>query len=249
MLVFAAACSVPQDKKSPALPITAGAPTLTPSVFKNEQQNALHAYAQQTPVLSVGEQNIVSLEAHKLLAHNEQQATQIAHDLHFAEGEEDPSNMCGPLALYILRQAGIVPPSTSPHSFWLLDPPKDRDVINKIFPKDQFNDFIVHESINKFDFSKFPLRVGDFVFLYAGKNGTFQHMLVVTRVDEVGRAYSVTNYDVAPKSFVIQEVMLYDPTQPGVGKFYDWTNYQYDRLGLTGFGGFEVWRRISPIVQ
>jgi hypothetical protein len=156
--------------------------------------------------------------------------------------------MCGPLALSILREAGIVSPAVNPHSFWLLNPRVDRKVISQVFPVAEFSDSFFQTPINHFDFQEFPLRVGDFLYLYAGKGGTFEHMLVVTRVDESGRVFSVTNYDVAPKSFVIQEALLYDPSQPGTGKFYDWTNYKNEKIGLTGFGGFEVWRRKTPIV-
>jgi hypothetical protein len=116
-------------------------------------------------------------------------------------------------------------------------------VINKVFPPEEFSDRRFNQPINQFDFTKFPLQAGDFLYLYAGRSGTFEHMLTVTRVDDQGRAYSVTNYDVAPESFVIEEVLLYDPNQPGTGKFYDWTNHKNEKLGLTGFGGFELWRR------
>jgi len=36
--------------------------------------------------------------------------------------------------------------------------------------------------------------------------------------------------------------MLYDPAQPGKGLFYDWTNHENWKLGLTGFDGFDLWR-------
>jgi hypothetical protein len=210
-------------------PGVADAPTREPAQLTNQQQDAINQAAQ------------------KLLAENEQQAIQIAHELHFAEGEEDPSNMCGPLALFILREAGIVSPTVNPHSFWLLNPRINRKIIAQVFPENEFIDRRVETPLNQFNFQEFPLRVGDFLYLYAGKGGSFEHMLVVTRVDETGRAFSVTNYAVAPKSFVIQEVLLYDPAQPGTGKFYDWTNRKNEKLGLTGLGGFEVWRRKTPI--
>jgi hypothetical protein len=71
-------------------------------------------------------------------------------------------------------------------------------------------------------------------------------MLVVTRVDKFGRAYSVTNH-ATPEGFVIDEVMLYDPGNPGFGKFSEWTNRQNNKLGTTGFGGFELWRLTQPV--
>lgn len=197
----------------------------------------------ETTILTQTQQDAIDQKAQDLLAANEAEAVQISHKLHFEGGEEDPSNMCGPLALFILREAGIVSPNVNLHWFWLLNPRLDRAAINKVFPPDEFSDRRFTQPINQFDFTKFPLQAGDFLYLYAGRNGTFEHMLTVTRVDDQGRAYSITNYDIAPKSFVIQEVMLYDPTQPGTGKFYDWTNHKNEKLGLTGFGGFELWRR------
>ena len=72
-------------------------------------------------------------------------------------------------------------------------------------------------------------------------------MLTVTRVDGAGRAYTVTNLHTDSYHFAIREVVLYDPTQPGVGQFYEWTKSANYRLGQTGFGGFEIWRRMAPL--
>jgi hypothetical protein len=41
--------------------------------------------------------------------------------------------------------------------------------------------------------------------------------------------------------------MLYDPHQPGAGKFYEWTDPSNIHLGLTGRGGFRLWRRLEPL--
>jgi hypothetical protein len=62
---------------------------------------------------------------------------------------------------------------------------------------------------------------GDFVYIYSGTQGNFEHMLVVNRVDYQGRAYSVTNYN-TEKGFIIDEVLLYDPNDPTVGIFEQW---------------------------
>ena len=37
-------------------------------------------------------------------------------------GYGDPTNICGPLAIAILRDAGLIAPQTKPHDFWLLNP-------------------------------------------------------------------------------------------------------------------------------
>jgi hypothetical protein len=66
-------------------------------------------------------------------------------------------------------------------------------------------------------------------------------MLVVTRVDSQGRAYSVTNYN-TEQGFVINEALLYDPADSNAGLFSQWTEKQFQKLGSTGYAGFEVWR-------
>lgn len=66
-------------------------------------------------------------------------------------------------------------------------------------------------------------------------------MLVVTRVDSLGRAYSVTNYN-TEQGFIIDEALLYDPADSNAGLFSQWTEKQFAKLGSTGFAGYEVWR-------
>ena len=163
----------------------------------------------------------------------------------------DPSNMCGPLAIAQLRDAGLLSRYIEPHDFWLMRPDLNAETIRKTFPEDRFEHFLFKQPINEFDFKKFPLKAGDFLYLYSGDNGTFEHIITVTRVDEDGRAYTVTNLNTQPYPnyyYVIREVMLYDPAQPGVGQFYDWTNESKNSwIGLTGYGGFELWRFKTPV--
>ena len=186
----------------------------------------------------------------KFLAPTDDDAVKVAQSLGFVQGG-DPSNMCGPLAIKILSDAGFISADVDLKSFWLLDPRQgpQRAILDGVFPPSEYQDYHFDQPINSFDFKKFPLETGDFLYLYAGANG-FEHMLTVTRVDADGRAYSVTNYvtdQVYFPHFAIQEVMLYDPAQPGVGKFYEWTDKKNYALGLTGLGGFEVWRRTVPL--
>jgi hypothetical protein len=160
-----------------------------------------------------------------------------------------PSNMCGPLAIAILRDAGLFSRLTDLNDFWLLHPDTNAATIAKTFPPGKFEHFRYATPVNKFDFSAFPLKTGDVLYLYAGLNGTFEHILTVTRVDETGRAYTVTNLNTQPGDgyYIIQEVMLYDPAQPGVGQFYEWTDRKNLWIGMTGFGGFDLWRFSAPV--
>jgi hypothetical protein len=184
--------------------------------------------------------------AYLALTHTE--AVTVARSLRFLVDHGHPSNMCGPLALAILRDAGLVDRSVILHDFWLLDPsePSDIRLLEETFPPHRYLWHDVLESVATFDFNAFPLQAGDLLYLLAGPGGTFEHIIVVTRVDETGRAFSVTNVNTTA-GFIIDEVMLYDPHRPGAGKFHEWTDPNNIHLGLTGRGGFRLWRRVEPL--
>jgi hypothetical protein len=186
--------------------------------------------------------------AYIALTHAE--AISVARSLRFLVDHGHPSNMCGPLALAILRDAGLVDQSVILHDFWLLDPsePSDIRLLKETFPPHRYLWHDALESTATFDFDAFPLQAGDLLYLLAGPGGTFEHIVVVTRVDETGRAFSVTNVNTT-EGFIIDEVMLYDPHRPGVGKFHEWTDPNYIHLGLTGRGGFRLWRRVKPLSE
>ncbi len=155
-----------------------------------------------------------------------------------------PSNMCGPLSLAILRGAGLVPPQTPLSRFWLLNPRTDWSTIRKVLPPERFCHTRFTQPLDKVDFRAFPLQPGDLLYLYAGPGDTFEHILVVSRVDAAGRVYAVTNLNLKARGYyVVREVMLYDPQHPGEGQFYQWTDRKYAAtIGVTGRGGFELWR-------
>ncbi len=185
----------------------------------------------------------------KYIASTEDEAMEVARGLNFVGRKyEDPSNMCGPLAFALLRDAGVIDKYINLHDVWLLNPEGDQQLLEDIFPRDKFEWFSFREQINKFDFEAFPLKTGDLLFLYAGHSGSFQHVLTVTRVDEEGRAYSVTNVNTV-EGYIIEENLLYDPAEPSAGLFYRWTNRSFLMLGRTGFGGFDLWRPKSEFPQ
>jgi hypothetical protein len=163
------------------------------------------------------------------------------------KGYGSPTLICGPLSISILSTSGLLQSGLIPYKFWLLNPNDGpgRQVLNIAFPSSQYSDTRLRTRIDEIDWKSHPLMPGDFVYLYAGPGGNFEHMLVVNRVDSAGRAYSVTNYNPGD-GFVIQEVMLYDPADPGVGMFHEWTKRQYQITGSTGYDGLEVWRLIAP---
>ena len=159
-------------------------------------------------------------------------------------GYGDASNICGPLAIAILRDAGLLKPETDPHDFWLLNPYASVDArrLSETFPFEFYMYTKTLTPLNKMDWRTSPLVPGDFLFIWHGSGGNFDHMLVVSRVDNAGRAYAVTNYG-TQQGYVIAEAMLYDPNDATVGLFHLWTQERNAVLGSTGFGGFELWRR------
>ncbi len=163
-------------------------------------------------------------------------------------GYGDPDNICGPLAIAIMQGAGLLNNSgIVPHDFWLLNPlaTGDQKLLQQAFPSSRYLHIKFSTPLNKTNWHDFPLLPGDFLFIWHGSGGNFDHMLVVTRVDSNMNTYSVTNFG-TPQGFVIAETMLYNPTDPKAGIFHTWTQERDAILGSTGFGGFELWRPISP---
>lgn len=165
-------------------------------------------------------------------------ANEVAREIGFIDGiNESASNACGPLSIAILKAADLLPESASVHDVWLLNLRLDYSLTNVLyeeyFPPQDYDYVWVEQSIRDYDFAANPLKPGDWLFLFTAGNG-FDHMLTVTRVDENGAAYSVTNID-RGEDFIIAEEMLYDPNQEGEGLFYELTDPEKRlRLGLTG---------------
>jgi len=194
-----------------------------------------------TPDPAQTQLDLLYTSSQKYLADTEEKSWLVAGSLGYAPLGGYPSNMCGPLAISILKDAGIVREQTALHDFWLLNPSEDIELLQSTFPTDRFEWIHIPMPIDQIDYNTVPLRAGDLVYIYSGTNGDFSHVLAVTRVDSDGKSYSVTN-NYTENGFVIQEYLLYDPADPGTGIFYDWTNPANRELGLTGFGGMDIWR-------
>ncbi len=194
---------------------------MPPPIWQARLQAAARAYIADTPA----------------------KAQRLARRLRFTRFPS-PSNMCGPLTLAILRTAGLVPPTTPLRAFWLLNPRLEEHVIRRVLPPTRFCHSHFSQPLDQFDFRAFPLAPGDVLYLYAGRWDTFEHVLVVDRVDEQGRAYAVTNLNLAAEGvYVVREVLLYDPQRPGIGQISVWTDREHAAdIGVTGHGGFDLWR-------
>ena len=203
-------------------------------------------YLSQVGPLDLRDQFRVYESALKFIRISADEIWQIGEQIN-GPGYGSPSNICGPLSIIILQEAGIVGPDLNPHAFWLLNPgvQGDRRLLSEVFPPSQFENTRFQVPLNKMDWSKTPLYPGDFIYIYAGPGGNFEHMLVVNRVDADGRAYAVTNYR-TDNGFFISEVLLYDPSEPHEGMFSVWTARPYAKNGSTGFAGFELWRLREP---
>lgn len=245
LLCFLMGCA---QKATPAVPGTVPPPTATTLPTPTSTATSPAITVMPTPsgvVLNAETQQKLYQASMAYVADTEEQAIQVARSLKFIENDGHPSTMCGPLAAAILRDAGLINKYTDLHAFWLWRPDHNPRLAEVTFPADYFATYHFTESIGTFDFTAFPLKPGDFLYIYAGPpQGSFEHMLVVDRVDEAGRAYSVTNVN-SDKGFVIQEVMLYDPQNLGGGQFYTWTDRSKWQMGTTGFGGFDLWRVTS----
>jgi len=183
----------------------------------------------------------------KFIADSPEAADDVARQIGFVDGvNESASNSCGPLSIAILKDAGLLPASTSVHDIWLFDL-RDESYLTNIlyreyFPPQEYDYYWHTESIRTYDFQANPLLPGDWMFLLTAGNG-FDHMLMVTRLDESGSPYTVTNVD-RGDGFTISEEKLYDTEAENKGLLYELSDLEIRlKLGLTGTGGFLLVRR------
>ncbi len=222
---------------------TAPAPTPSVAVSQAPDPNAERVLALQESLYRASLEYIADTTA---------EANAVAKSIKFNRGAyENVKNACGPLSIAIMRSGGILPATTSVREIWLLCA-REGGACNgmsvlkrEYFPPSEYDYFQSTQSVRDYDFSANPLQAGDWLYLYVKHNG-FDHMLVVTRVDENGAAYTVTNLN-RGEGFKITEEVLYDPTKPGTGLFYELTDQvrlaYVKYLGLSGDGGFMVIRR------
>lgn len=194
-------------------------------------------------VLSNEQRRRLKEAAYTFIAPDLQSARQMAIQIDFIEGRnEDASTMCGPLAIAILQHAGLLGPWVRRHDFWLLNPKLNLRPVQDTMPEILYDWYEFNTPIVENDWTDFPLMAGDMVYLHAGPGDTFEHVLVVTDVDEHGRAYTVSNFFVV-NGTIIEKRLLYDPGAPGTGQFAAWADRSVrNKYGNTGNGGWRVWR-------
>jgi hypothetical protein len=220
--------------------------TATPAFSDLLLWSLQEGYLSQVGPLELGDQVRVYEASLKYIRPSEYKSRRLGEHIN-GLGYGAPSNICGPFSIAILKEAGIVSPDLDPHDFWMLNPDDSgaRQSLAQAFPPNKFESSRIHVKLDEFDWVENPLYPGDFVYIYAGSGGNFEHMLVVNRVDSHGRAYAVTNHN-TEDGFIITEVLLYDPARSDLGMFSTWAVWPNAELGSTGFGGFEVWRLREP---
>ena len=220
--------------------------TSTPTFSNTLIWSLREGYLSQVGPLELGDQIKVYESSLKYVRTSPYKGRRLGEYIN-GPGYGAPSNICGPLSISILQEAGIINRELNPHDYWMLNPDDlgARKLLTKAFPPEKFRSSRIRVKLDEIDWNVNPLYPGDFVYIYAGSGGNFEHMLVVNRVDSQGRAYAVTNHN-TENGFIISEVLLYDPDRSDLGMFSTWTVWPNAELGSTGFGGFEVWRMRTP---
>jgi hypothetical protein len=242
-LILASACSPAPGTEAPIAVLATATDTkaLTPSPSLTTTLTPFSSPT-ATPDPAILQLEDLRQASLNYLAADQAAAQAVVDSLNIAPGAI-PANISAPLALAQLQEAGLVSKYLNLHDYWLLDLAQDGDLLERTFPREQFEWLKVDEPLNSVDFNQQPLQAGDLLHIYPGQAGDdyFAITLVVNRVDELGRAYSVLPHN-TPDGFIIQETLLYDPAQPGQGIFYARTDPDNLPPGLTGFGGYDLWR-------
>jgi len=187
-------------------PSSSPLPSITPTVTAIPTATLDPSFSGGSGILTYNQKHRLAETSRQYLASTESQAITVARSLDYASGAEHPSYMCGPLSIAILQKAGLFDPAVEIHQFWLLDPRPEAQLpfLQHVFPAERYDWIRIATAIDKIDFTKDPLFPGDFVYIFAGTGGTFEHMFTVSRVDSTGCAFTVTNLHTA-KGYTIEE--------------------------------------------
>ena len=216
-------------------------PTISPQESTTPLQN-------ESGFLTTAQKARITFAAFAYLASDEEQTGRIVNILQKGDSSGVITSIGGPLAIAILRDAGVIDAGTDVSAFWAIDAESLSRTFEKTLMENQFTRHHFESSLGDYDFSIFLLQVTDVVVLNSSVEGMSNQIAVVTRVDEQNRVYSINNIE-TDAGMTIQEVMLYDPLLPGKGSLNDWTAGQSQTTGSPGTGGVDVWRVSSPVLE
>jgi len=231
-------------------------PTSTPSLTVNPGQSTGEIPA--TPILSVAtilpettptkaidpltlseiQRQRINFAALAYPTENEEQTWWVANSFQAENGAID--RMSGALAIAILQDARLLDSGTVPSDFLQGEDAKIEAALQSTFPTGQFNKFQLQPAVGANALAGFVLQVGDFLVLRE-QNGSITHMLVITRVDEQGRAYSVTT-TLAQAGTLIEEVLVVDPAFTGDGCAVNSESSQTPLFDCSANGQIDVYR-------
>lgn len=177
------------------------------------QREIVSKEAGEHSVLTEKQKKDLITTSQKYIAKDPQEAIKIVQLIDYRENNkcEFAEDVSGPLSIAILRDAGLLSVGADVSDFWLVDPVNKAEIFEQTFPQKMY------ERIDQ----KTSLQAGDFLYLYPKKADDSGQIVVVNRVDEKGRAYSVTNFK-TESGFIIGEVILDDAGWTGSRDYTLW---------------------------
>lgn len=199
----------------------------------------------------------LAFTARSFIAKTPEEADEVATLLR-GQPYSSASNICGPLSyaplLGLARSGGSIvhggTPITDgilPREMWYASPEgfeaSNPDLFEWAFDPEKFDHIIETRSIGAIDFNTTILQPGDFLYL---QGGSAAHFITVSRKDENGRLYAVTNRPNSEGKFIIDEVMLWDP-ETKTGFMREFAKGYGPNKTTTGKNGYHLWRRRDPL--
>lgn len=192
-------------------------------------------------VLNVQTQEMLISKAALLISPTPEAAIKTA-DMLRVSTQSSADNICGPLAIEQLLHTVIS--GVRPADYWLASPGGESsspDLFSQSFPEGKFDCVRVNTSIAEYDFDEINLQPGDFMYFFGGSS-SFDHMITVSRRDQDGILYCITNYPQADGRFIILEVPLWNPKDKDSSFMKKFARTDNPAQFSTGRGGFMLWR-------
>ncbi len=155
------------------------------------------------------------------------------------------SNICGPLAMY--QQIGTTTYGVRPEDLWLanvrmMDKVRRTDIFSRAFPDDKFDNLEITTQIAGFDFNSINLQPGDFLYFMGANGRGSDHMMTISRRDQDGTLWAVTNYPDQNKKFIVIEVPVWNSKNPETSFVKEFAKGNNSVGFSSGQGGFMLWR-------